>query len=237
MGLDDYQNYMRNNIYVGLSLPLIITLLYESAYFMKKWKSEFLKRQQLSEENAKAELQILKKQLDPHFMFNALGTLSSLIEDKPKQATDFVNEFSDVYRYILTNKDQNLAFLKDEITFVKSYITLLRYRFGNRVLLFDFNISSSYLNYKFPTLTLQMLIENAVKHNAFSEAKPLQVAISINEKKHTLCVKNNKQQKSRQVNSTGIGLENIAKRYALLTKNKISIKQDIESFEVCLPLI
>ena len=231
-----FKPFIISNIYVGISIAIIITLLYESFYFVEQWKLEFILRQKLSVENNNAQLHILKRQLDPHFMFNSLGTLSSLIEINPAAAVEFVGEFSDVYRYILSHAEETVISLDKEIVFVENYISLLKKRFGNNELIAHIDIPSSHLKRKIPTLTLQILVENIVKHNAINTEQPVKIEIYV-EDGEKLVVKNNIQRKYRKEHSTQLGLDNIRRRYALIQDKTIEILKHDNFYVVKIPLI
>lgn len=229
-----YMPFLYNNLYVGISLPIIITLIYESTYFVEKWKEEFARNKQFEIESVKTQLHLLKKQIDPHFLFNSLSALSSLIETNKEDAIEFVDEFSDVYRYIITHKDETLASLHQEVKFTKNYIELLKKRFG-KGLSYVVNIEEHYMQRKIPTLSLQMLTENAIKHNVFNDKTPLNIHVSINGE--FLIVKNNLKKKQLTVSSTKTGLNNIVNRYKLLGDYEVIIDQNDEFFIVKIPVL
>jgi len=225
-----------NNVYVGMTVPVIITLLYEATYFISKWKEEFIRNQTLTSESTKAQLHILKKQLDPHFMFNSLGTLSSLIEYDPDGATEFVNEFSDIYRYILNNKDETLATVENEIAFANNYISLLKKRFDEASLILQIDVDINNYEKRIPTLTIQILVENIIKHNALSAKNPLVIKIYI-ENNSKLVIENNIQKKRFTRASTKVGLHSIKERYALIANKEIEVHETPDTFIVKAPLL
>lgn len=229
-----YMPFLYNNLYVGLSIPFIITLLYEATYFISKWKDEYDRNKLLEVENIKTQLHLLKKQLDPHFLFNSLSTLSSLIETEKSLALEFVDDFSSVYRYIITHKDKTLASLQDELNFTKRYIELLQKRFGNG-LVFNPTVSPYLLKKQIPTLSLQMLVENAIKHNMFNEQYPL--VIDVYKEGNYILVRNNIRKKQLTESSTKTGLENIIQRYKLLGNYDVKVQQTEHQFTVKIPLV
>ena len=199
---------------------------------LQKNKMEIL---QLEQKNLLSQLESLKNQIDPHFLFNTFGTLISLIEKDQSLAIDFVEELSKVYRYILQTQHQELVEIKDELDFINSYIFLLSKRFEKNLNI-NLKISIGWLNYLIPPLSLQLLIENAVKHNIISSEKPLNISISIDEDEY-LNIENNFQKKRTFESSTKIGLENLKSRYRFFTDRKVEIISDENIFQVRIPLI
>ena len=189
---------------------------------------------QLQIENKKAKLQGLKEQISPHFLFNTLNTLISVIRTEEKsESIDFVENLSSVYRYILDNQFIDTVKFGEELTFVKSYIYLLKKRFGDDLKV-NINISSEIENNSVPLFALQMLVENAIKHNVLSSTQPLEIRIEQMDK--YICVINNFNQKT-VTESLGIGLVNLNNRFKLITGKEISIKKSEQSFSVSIPLI
>ncbi len=229
-----------------MTLPFeigIIWLVIAFGYFLlehytrinRELQQNKIKVLQLEQENLLSQLESLKKQIDPHFLFNSLGTLISLIEKDSFLAIDFVEELSKVYRYILQTQHKELVELKDELNFINSYIFLLSKRFGKNLNI-NLKISKGWLNYLIPPLSLQLLIENAVKHNIISKEKTLNINISIDEDEY-LNVENNFQKKRTFVSSTKIGLKNLKSRYEFFTDRKVEIISDEDIFQVRIPLI
>ncbi|MDD3051194.1 MAG: histidine kinase [Candidatus Cloacimonetes bacterium] len=186
------------------------------------------------QENLKTQFETLKKQLNPHFLFNSFSTLMSLIEEDKHQAVTFVEEMSNVYRYILQNEGKELLKLEDEVEFIYSYSFLLKKRFGQ-----NFNLSIALpkdvlQKNCLPTLTLQLLIENAVKHNKVSSRYPLQVKIYT---ENGYLVSENNLNEKKTILSTGVGLKNIRQRYAYFTDKTIEIIHDDSKFVIKVPLL
>jgi len=171
----------------------------------------------------------LKNKINPHFLFNTFNALSEIIEEDPPKASKLVNELSDVYRYVLDNQEINWIPLKKEIDFVYAYINLFKMRFEDN-LISDIEIPEEYLNYQIAPLTLQLLIENAIKHNEISSKKPLKIQISV--KDGILEVKNNLQLKTIINSGSSFGLKNLKERYKHLTNNSINILQTDAEFIV-----
>ena len=187
-------------------------------------------------ENLETQLQLLKQQISPHFLFNSLNTLRCIATDNKTKS--YITQLSNVYRYLLTNnkyKDEDLVLLKDELEFTNSYLYILKERFED-ALDIDINISQETLYMQIPPLALQVLIENATKHNVVSMDSPLSIYI-YNEGEETLVVKNNLQPKLSSEDSLGIGLDNIKKRYQLLSDKEIEIIKTDTDFTVKIPLI
>jgi len=214
---------------------IFITHVYETVFLVKEFESEKVQRAQIEKAKAEAELEALKNQVDPHFIFNSLNTLSHLIEVKPDKAKLFNDHLADVFRYILHNKSRDLVLLSEEIEFIENYFSLLKIRFENAVQL-KINVKKELTEETLvPPISLQVLIENAVKHNEFSDNDPLLVIIDSN--KTELIVYNKIHKKALRKTSSKIGLQNLNDRYLLTTKRSIEIKAGEERFTVILPLL
>ncbi|WP_282123659.1 sensor histidine kinase [Algibacter mikhailovii] len=193
---------------------------------------DLAEKEQLKQQSLKNELEALKNQINPHFLFNSLNSLNSLIRDN-KQATTFVNKLSFMYRYILQSGSEDLVTLSDELKFLDSYIFLIKTRYRTR---FEVNIDieEQYLNKKLPSLALQLLVENAVKHSEISESNPLLVKVYVEDA--LVVVENPIKPRTTFVDSTGNGLANLEKRYEILMKKNILINDSNKVFKVKLPL-
>jgi hypothetical protein len=213
---------------------IFITHVYETVFLVKESESEMVKNAQLEKAKAQAELEALKTQIDPHFIFNSLNTLSHLIEDNPAKAKQFNDNMAEVYRYILHNKGKELVLLREEISFIRDYFSLLKIRFENAVQL-NLNIPTNlYDQYLIPPISLQILIENAIKHNEFSDFSPL--IIDIGFANDALIATNETKRKILRKASSGIGLRNLNERYKLLIDKSIDI-HDEAKFSVTLPIL
>ena len=201
---------------------------------MSQLRSSVEEKELLKRESLIAQLNALKTQVNPHFLFNNLNTLCSIIPDQPKQAVEFVQELSKVYRHILEVKDETSILVKDELDVLKAYAFLLKTRFGNNLEI-DIRVPQEILQYRIVPHSLQLLLENAIKHNIVSIEKPLKIEVSVHEGK--LIVSNNLQKKNQQHDSTGIGLNNIRNRYTLLTNQPIEVMETTKDFTVSIPLI
>jgi sensor histidine kinase YesM len=212
---------------------LFILVMNGQLYLFNQWKKEYYLATQLQKENLQARLEALKNQIDPHFLFNSLSTLTTLVYKNQDMAVDYINQLSRLYRYILEKKDDMLVLLKDELENLESYFFLLRTRFSNFILL-DIKIDDYTKDntYVFPC-SLQMLAENAVKHNRCSESEPLKVFIY--ETIDSIVVENVIRPRRRVEDTSGLGLKNIMKRYELINAQKMEINAENEVFRVSLP--
>jgi len=214
---------------------IFITHVYETVFLVKQTETDKVKQEQLERSKAEAELQALKNQIDPHFIFNSLNTLSYLMEEKPQKARQFNESLADVYRYILHNKERTLVLLREEIDFVNDYFLLLKIRFENAVQLFIHINEETKNTYLIPPISLQLLLENAVKHNEFSDERPLIITIEMKESQ--LMVSNAIHKKTLRRPSSKIGLQNLDERYRLTTNHSIIISDDEKQFIVSLPIL
>jgi len=200
---------------------------------MRASKLKDKENNQLKTAYLEAELELLKEQLNPHFLFNSLSSLSGIVREDPEMAQHFINHLSKIFRYALAKQQDHLVTIAEELTMIKSYEQLLKMRFEKAFRL-ETDIEQQYLDYTIPHLTLQPLLENAAKHNSASISKPLKVYIYIDE--DYLVVKNNLQEIAEPENSTGIGLANLNSRFRILMRQEIEIKKTKDSFIVKLPL-
>jgi hypothetical protein len=214
---------------------LACLIVYEIAYHFFKLRFTEKQRDKLANEKLQLELQQLKGIVNPHFLFNNLNSLSSLIADDPQQAEVFLDELTKVFRYLLRNNNTELISLREEMQFIHSYAHLLQTRYG-RSLHLKIRLDEEAQEYRLPPLTLQLLIENAVKHNKMSKDTPLQVEL-FNEGNAMLVLRNNLAIKERSVESTGIGLQSINGRYSLLNHTGVAISKTESHFIVRIPLM
>lgn len=189
----------------------------------------------LQKENIKAQFEILKNQVNPHFLFNSLNVLSSLIYINQDSAATFVRQLSKVYRYVLEYKDQETISLQFELEFLDSYVFLLKTRFDQNLHI-DIQIDKSHNQKQIAPMAMQLMFENAIKHNVISKQKPLYIKVFVDES-NFLTVSNNLQKKSSVEHSSKIGIKSINKRYQYLTEEKIKIIETKEDYTVKLPLI
>jgi LytS/YehU family sensor histidine kinase len=202
--------------------------------FYKQKESTLLEIEHLKQEKLKSDYKVLQNQVNPHFLFNSLNALISEIKHDPETAIEFTRKLSKVYRYVLQSKDQELISLREEIDFIDSFIFLHKVRMGNS-LLFKIHLTDNAMDFKVPPLTLQILIENAIKHNIANEEEVLKIEINL-KNGSKLEVKNNFNPKT-DLHSTKTGLSNIRSRYALFNKGEIKVLQTKNEFIVAIPLI
>lgn len=220
---------------VGAVCNLLATSFNEGAAFFEKWRRVVDEAEQLKKENLQSQLEGLKGQVNPHFLFNSLNSLSSLISEDPEKAEKFLDEMSKVYRYLLRTNEDGLTTLDAEMQFIYSYFHLLKTRYGDGLDM-ETIIDPRYLEHQLPPLTLQMLVENAVKHNMILKDRPLRILI-MTTNSGKLVVSNNLQRKDRMVSSNKVGLTNIVNKYRLMKQEEISVRDDGKEFAVVVPLI
>jgi sensor histidine kinase YesM len=224
-----------NLFYIILSLG--VSTFMQARSFMVKWKqaSKFeITQQKIIAGTANAKFESLKNQIDPHFLFNSLNVLSSLIEENPDNAQRFTTSLSKIYRYVLEQKDKELVSVDDELSFAKTYMNLLKMRFENSLF---YELPTTVINpdAKVVPLSLQLLLENTVKHNVVSEQKPLHIRIFIDG--DYLAIQNDFQKKEVLQDRQGVGLTNIVNRYGIITNRKVLIQQNEETFTVKIPIL
>lgn len=220
---------------VTLGLSFLVETLYEADYTFVRYRESMDDVQSLEQLAEYQEFESLKSLINPHFLFNCFNTLSSLIAEDPKRAIRFLDELSKVYRYLLFNNQQTLSTLEDEVNFIRSYYQLLKTRYCN-ALEVNIDVAPQYNRYLIPSLSLQLLVENAVKHNIASNDQPLSIDIFTTDADQ-LIVNNNLQLKVVKAVSTRIGLDNIKIKYQLLHQQGFQIIEDEKNFTVALPLI
>ncbi|MDP4208169.1 MAG: histidine kinase [Bacteroidota bacterium] len=225
----------RQTIIIGVIFSLLITAAFTAEYFFYRWNDAKMQALKMEQYTTQAQLDALKLQLDPHFLFNNLSILTALIEDQPSTAVSYVAKLSSIYRYMLTNRMQNVIPLTDELEFIKAYLFLYQIRYGEGIKI-DIEDYKAAAQSGLPPLTLQLLIENAIKHNLFSTDSPLNIHIYFPKSKF-MVVENNKMPKTIHEPSTNMGLKNIRERYRLMNKKALVITDDHDFFKVMVPLI
>ncbi|NOZ35926.1 MAG: hypothetical protein GXO80_11585 [Chlorobi bacterium] len=213
-----------------LVITFLITFTFYGIGFFEELKKAIVREEELKRNILELEYATLKNQVNPHFLFNSLNVLTSLVSEN-KDAVKYIKTLAEVYRYLLEHKDKQIVDLQTELKFVEAYLYLHQIRFGTNL---KVNITVSEYNYSIVPLSLQMLTENAIKHNIISEEQPLQIDISISD--GYIIVKNNLQIKKTNEDSLQIGLENIKKRYSYLTDKEVIVEKNSKSFIVKLPL-
>lgn len=220
-----------------ISEILMISLfffVYEGIYYLNKSRLMQVEKNELQKITAEQKLNTLKNQVNPHFLFNSLNTVVTMIPDEPKLAIEFVQNLSKTYRNILEVRDEKLIPIKQELIALDSYIYLLKTRFQGKIQIYN-HLDRHLLDKFILPLSLQILLENAVKHNITSKSKPLRIGIS--EEAGYIVVQNNLQKKEQQYNSTKMGLANIRSRYKLLVGEEILVEETEDAFTVKLPII
>lgn len=223
-----------NSNAAALFCTIMVIAIYESIYFMNQLRQSVEEKEMLKRENLYAQLNALKTQVNPHFLFNNLNTLCSIIPDDPAQAVSFVQQMSKVYRHILEVKDEQSISLKEELDVLNAYGFLLKTRFGDNLSI-NIRVPDEKLQKKIAPLSLQLLLENAIKHNIVSAKKPL--TIDVYALNGNIVVSNNLQVKNQVIDSTGNGLDNIRNRYKLLSGQLVEVTTGLTHFTVAIPLI
>ncbi len=226
----EYEDIFRKSVV----LLGIVTIIYECAYFFGRWEHSLYESERLKKESLISQLELLKNQISPHFLFNSLNALITLVPEDPKLSVLFIQRLSNVYRHVLNYNEKNLIDLETELKFLDDYIFLNKMRFGDNLRIV-YQLPGDLESVKVIPFTLQMLVENAIKHNIVSGKKPL--TISISKTGNFIVVKNNLQVKTSGVESMGTGLQNITNRYELLTNNRVEVIAGAAEFSVSLPLI
>lgn len=217
---------------IAFAFLFVGSLLSNAVLFFKNWKEAAVQQEKLKREQLALQYETLKSQVNPHFLFNNLNSLTSLISSNPEKAIDFVKKLSEVYRYVLDQKDQELVMLETEMEFVGSYIFLQKIRFGENL---EVQIGTLPKKALVIPLSVQMLVENAIRHNEISDKNPLTIRINVDEEQY-LNIENRLQKKSGS-KGTGLGLQNIVDRYAFFSDRKVTISEDQEKFVVRIPLL
>lgn len=238
LGFLDINSTYGMNLKVFIPIVIIIVMnmaIYEAIYYYIRLKKSIREEEQTKQVMIQAQLDTLRNQAQPHFLFNSLNTLRDIIDqDSKEDAKGFVDNLSDVYRFILESGSTNLISLQKELKFAKAYVHIQSERFGDNLKM-HWNIPEDQQTAMIVPMSLQLLIENAIKHNIVSRAKPL--IITIETKADCLIIRNKIQAKSTKVPSTKIGLRNIEQRYALISSKLPEIQDDGNQFIVSLPLL
>jgi sensor histidine kinase YesM len=220
--------------YLSLFICVTALAIYYAFYYWKSKQETEVKQSRIIAGTASAKFDALKNQLDPHFLFNSLTVLTSLIDENPKQAQKFTTSLSKVYRYVLEQKNKELVSVDEELAFARTYMNLIKMRFEDSIVV-DIPAMAQNPDAKVVPLSLQLLLENAVKHNMVTPSKKLHIRIF--EEEGSLVVENNMQTKQVLKKSSGVGLQNIRQRYYLLTNRQVEIKEDTSHFRVSIPML
>ncbi|MGL1889746.1 MAG: histidine kinase [Reichenbachiella sp.] len=221
---------------VTLIITLSVSMFFHARGFLFSWRETAIQNEKLKNESLSSKLESLKSQVNPHFLFNSLNALTSLVYDDQAKAVDFIHQLSDVYRYVLKNRENELVPLKDEVDFIQSFISLNKIRFGDNFEVAYKGLERIEDNWMIPPLALQMLVENCIKHNEISKEKNLIISIGLVEDE--ISISNNiNPLKVEKRDSNGLGLSNIKSRYSYLTDRELKIEEGKTNFEVVLPLL
>ena len=229
-----FNNEKATNFIIPVIIFVVVSLGIHAFYFYKTIQEVKVKEQKIIAGTASAKFESLKSQIDPHFLFNSLNVLSSLIEENPDNAQRFTISLSKVYRYVLEQKDKELVSVEEELAFAKTYMNLLKMRFENS-LFYELPTTAIPAEAKVVPLSLQLLLENTVKHNVVSEQRPLHIRIFI--EGDYLVVENDFQKKEVLQERQGVGLQNIINRYGIITNRKVRIEQTEKVFAVKIPVL
>jgi LytS/YehU family sensor histidine kinase len=219
-------------VYGSVFVTIVISFFLHGRQFLLFWQKASFEKEKFEKESMAARYESLKNQVSPHFLFNSLNALTNLVYEDQDKAVKFIKQLSEVYRYVLDTRDKEVVPVVEELKFLESYLFLQRIRFGNKLTV---NVSlPEDGGIRVAPLALQMLIENAIKHNIVSEADPLIIRLYAED--GFLVVQNNLQRKSvTNERTSGVGLENIRKRYEYLSDEKVAIIEDERTFQVRLP--
>jgi sensor histidine kinase YesM len=216
-------------------LVFLVMAIYEAIYLFVQWRKALLEQERVRQEHIKSQLEGLRNQVNPHFLFNSLNTLMSIVADDQKLAIHYVQKMSKVFRYVLENRDEQLIPLETELEFIDNYVFLQKERFQENLQV-KMDIPEEKKSSFIVPLSLQILFENAIKHNVISKKNPLTIEVYINDE-GKLAVRNNLQLKNNVMPGTKVGLENIKKRYAFFTEEPVTIDDQNGFWEVTLPIV
>jgi two-component system, LytTR family, sensor kinase len=223
-----------DNIIIAIIINFIAVSFIETLFFIDKWKNSLLEGEQLKRQNIEIQYAALTSQVNPHFLFNSLNALSSLIQSDPSKALIFNREFAKIYRYVLDSKDKLVVTLQDELNFLYSYLYLQKIRFDNS-LQYQIEINYSCMDYYLPPLSLQLLVENSIKHNEISDEKPLKIKVCGDGME--LTITNNYQPIEKNSRSGGIGIRNLIERYSHYTDIVPVFKIENNEYIAKIPLL
>ncbi len=225
---------LRVTIIIGIIISLMILFVEFGIQIFQKWKISLVQIESYKAETAQAKLESLQNQVNPHFLFNNMSVLSALIYKDQDKAVDFVSQLSQVYRYLLDSQGRDLVSLETEMTFIETYCSLLQIRYSPNLTV-EIDIPKTHFDKLIPPLSVQLLVENCIKHNEVSTAKPLCISIAI--ENDSFCIKNKIQLRLTAEKGSNSGLKNIQARYAFFTERKVQISCENQVFSVCLPLL
>ena len=230
----DMRTVYINNAYYFAIVNLFLMIILEAWLYFIEGSNAKVKAENLERELSQTRFEVLKNQINPHFMFNSLNVLSGLIEKDVAKAQQFIDEFAQIYRYVLETIEKPVVSLNDELRFIRSYIFLQQIRYG-QALNVTVNLPAELLSMLMPPLSLQLVLENAIKHNIINLSQPLNIEIYLLD--DWLIVRNNIQPKISSNHSTGLGQKNLAKRYAMIGENIPEFMVETNYYLAKLPLI
>jgi hypothetical protein len=229
----DFSTFLNFSIQAVI-ITLFISLVFTARMFFLSWRDLAVRHEKLKTEAIASRFSALKNQVNPHFLFNSLNVLTNLVYKDPDQSAEFIQNLSDVYRFVLDSQDKETVPLKDELSFVESFTYLQKMRFGEHLKV-QVDLPD-HQHISVPPLSIQMLVENAIKHNTISQENPLR--IHIKSENNFLVIKNDLQPKEvLSEKKIGIGLENIKARYQFLSDKEVQVRKDANSFSVYLPIL
>ncbi len=228
-----WRSMFMNSLY-PTAIGYVITAFFISRGFLARAKAEAVRAEQLQTEKYRSEVRVLKDQLNPHFLFNSLNVLTNLVYEDADKSADYIRNLSRFYRYVLEVQDEDLVELDRELKFTRDYLQLQQERFGSDALIYSVEVKEAD-SYEIPPLALQLLVENALKHNRASKTEPLHLV--IRQEGSRLIVENSLQKRSVESEHLGIGLSNLIRRYELLGADPVQIKENETEFKVSIPLI
>lgn len=218
--------------FINLSVDVIFVAFFYTKHLVQHYVQSMITSEELKRENLMARFEALKNQVNPHFLFNTLNTLTGVVEQNPEKAVEFIKKFSDIYRYVLDQRDKELVPAHEEMKFVENYMHLAKVRYGDGISL---KVGSDLNNIYIAPLSLQMLIENAIKHNIISDDQPLRIEIFT--ENNYLVIQNNLQRKLIPTENTLVGLENLKNRYLYFTNHPVEVIENEQYFVVKLPFV
>lgn len=228
-------NNIQGTMLISIGITFVISFFFNGWNFLSNWRKSALEMAELKKEQMATKYEALKNQVNPHFLFNSLNALTNLVYEDQDQAALFIRQLSKVYRYVLDTQSKELVSLKTELTFLDSYVFLQKIRFDDKLTV-DISVDG-FEERLLPPIALQMLLENAIKHNTIAEEEPLTIQISV-ENDEYIVVKNNLQKKRIPLeSSSGMGLSNIKSRYEFLSKKPVEVTETADEFIVKLPLL
>lgn len=220
---------------IPFSITLIISLWLHGRGFLLEWREAAMNVERLKTENIKSKFESLRNQVNPHFLFNSLNALTSLVYDDQTKAVKFIQKLSDVYRYVLDHQNDEIVSLEKELKFLESFIYLNKIRFGENLHAELPDIGEVDDTMSIPPVVLQILVENSLKHNEASSDRPLKISIRLENDR--VVVENIKNPLTFMPESKGMGLENIKMRYEILSDEQVEISDTKESFKVSVPIL